>query len=81
MSRRARPGHDGCRNITRVLCWIWSGLHGMDEVDDGGAALMDDLGADTCLYLMVDSMDRLQLNVTPLGVSVLQDVVEVCVCV
>ena len=53
----------------------------MDEVDDGGAALMDDLGADTCLYLMVDSMDRLQLNVTPLGVSVLQDVVEVCVCV
>ena len=52
----------------------------MDEVDASGAALMDDLGADTCLYLMVDSMDRLQLNVTPLGVSVLQDVVEVCVC-
>ena len=53
----------------------------MDEVDAGGAALMDDLDADTCLYLMVDSMDRLQLNVTPLGVSVLQDVVEVCMCV
>ena len=53
----------------------------MDEVDAGGVALTDDLDADTCLYLMVDSMDRLQLNVTPLGVSVLQDVVEVCVCV
>ena len=59
-----------------------AGLHSLDEVDAGGMVEMDDTSSNTCLYLMVDSMDRLQLNVTPLAVSILQDVTEVlCVCV
>ncbi|XP_076444664.1 LOW QUALITY PROTEIN: intermembrane lipid transfer protein VPS13A-like [Babylonia areolata] len=58
----------------------------LDEVDAGGGGGVgggmageeeeEEGGADSCLYLMVDSMDRLQVNLTPQGVAVLQDVTE-----
>nr|KAG5703288.1 hypothetical protein BaRGS_025530 [Batillaria attramentaria] len=55
---------------------VSAGLVGTDEVDGVAEPESDDEGVDTCLYVMVDSMDRLQLNVTPQGVTVLQDVAE-----
>ncbi|KAK0048390.1 vacuolar protein sorting-associated protein 13A, partial [Biomphalaria pfeifferi] len=48
---------------------------GFDEVD----AAMETEGeteAHTCLYVMLESLDRLQLNVTPQSIVVLKDVVE-----
>lgn len=41
--------------------------------------LVDDVSGtreDQCLYVMIDSMDKLQLNVTPHAVAVLKDVVQ-----
>ncbi|GFO42660.1 vacuolar protein sorting-associated protein 13a, partial [Plakobranchus ocellatus] len=42
---------------------------GLDE-EGGGAS------NDKCLYVMIDAMDKLQLNVTPHAVAVLKDVVQ-----
>ena len=46
---------------------------GAGPVNDGAGA-----SESKCLYVMIDSMDKLQLNVTPHAVAVLKDVVQVC---
>lgn len=57
---------------------IIAGLQAADTVDAPFEQDVEDEGCDSCLYVMIDSMDRLQLNVTPQGIAVIQDVVEVC---
>lgn len=63
--------------------WNWISLFvgsflGFDEVDNGRGQ-DDDIGDEfeKCLYVMVESMDRLQLNVTPQSIVVIKDVVQV----
>ncbi|XP_025099873.1 vacuolar protein sorting-associated protein 13A-like isoform X2 [Pomacea canaliculata] len=55
---------------------VTTGLQAADTVDAPFEQDVEDEGCDSCLYVMIDSMDRLQLNVTPQGIAVIQDVVE-----
>ncbi|KAL8622223.1 hypothetical protein ACOMHN_043746 [Nucella lapillus] len=62
---------------------VSTGLYNIDEVDSGGGSggmvgerSGEGEGEDTCLYLLLDSLDSLHLNLTPQGVAVLQDVTE-----
>lgn len=49
-------------------------------MDGGQGAGEEQEEEDRCLYVMIDSLDRLQLNVTPQAIAVLKDVVEVSCC-
>ncbi|GFR60474.1 vacuolar protein sorting-associated protein 13C [Elysia marginata] len=55
-------------------------VDGVRSAGPGASAGLVDDGVgdrdDQCLYVMIDSMDKLQLNVTPHAVSVLKDVVQ-----
>ncbi|BFZ09736.1 hypothetical protein BsWGS_12775 [Bradybaena similaris] len=47
-----------------------------DEIDGGAGDGEEQEGEEKCLYIMVDSVDRLQLNVTPQAITVLKDITE-----
>lgn len=60
---------------------------GVDMIDNGGggganggtnsAVVVEEDEEDKCMYVIIDAMDPLQLNVTPQAITVLKDVTEV----
>ncbi|XP_048240040.1 vacuolar protein sorting-associated protein 13A-like isoform X2 [Haliotis rufescens] len=53
---------------------VSTGVHGFDEPDT--VMMEEDDDTPTCVYLMVDSEDRLRLNITPQAISILRDVLQ-----
>ncbi|XP_012945076.2 vacuolar protein sorting-associated protein 13A, partial [Aplysia californica] len=71
------PVHMSAVYVPHVTIITGGSAMGFDEVDAGpGMSSMMEEEEEKCLYVMMDSLDRLKLNVTPQAIAVLKDVVE-----
>lgn len=60
-----------------ILFYLPGSATAFDEINGGAGDGEEQEGEEKCLYIMVDSVDRLQLNVTPQAITVLKDITEV----